>query len=614
MAERATAGDARRSVGLDRALLIAAVLVPACLAASRAMAVPDAAHDAGVIRVVGLGWAGGLRALDAAAAAPFLAVPLGTRALRAALASAAATGIAGGLLYVLVRGLLARAADTRLLNSLVACVASLSTTLSIAWQLESSVAAGATVGALIALVPIALVADLVRVEDEQLASVYCARIPLVGLATAVALGYEQVVGLAALLGVSAVLVTTAHRAPPGTMVTDRRTLARITLAVGAGLLPVALPFARRATSTIELDTRPLATWLGEGALGPSALAVTSPLPFLHLQVGWLALFLAGAGLVIAALIPRARALALALVALGAVGLGAIGMGAPASATRHGAGALLALAAVYALAAVAMQAVVRGVANAPVPFASASAAMIVVLEIAFPAVALDDSAAACDARARAAYAGFDEAFASSVPPASVMLLRDGAVVRHLMAGRALGTLRGDVALVPVHDLGGRAARHELSKEAALAPFFRDLALAGAPSEFSLASLAGGRPVILEYQVTWDRALARHLVPAGVFDRFEPEPRGVSDRRKALEAFLPDRERLARALPPPRDPVLPSIVAAVLRARMLALTAANERDLVPRAIDDLRAFEPADPTANELVRRLVTTKGPIDVKDL
>ncbi len=184
----------------------------------------------------------------------------------------------------------------------------------------------------------------------------------------------------------------------------------------------------------------------------------------------------------------------------------------------------------------------------------------------------------------------------------------------MAARALGTLRGDVGLVPVRDLAGRAALRELSREAGLAPFFRDMALGGAPSEFALASLAATRPVVLEFHAAWDRALARHLVAAGAFDRFEPEPRGVSDRRKALDAFLPARERLARALPPPRDPVLPSVAAAVLRARTLGLTAAADRDLVPRGIDDLRAFEPADPIANELVRRLVTMKGAIEVKDL
>ena len=599
---------------LPLALLVVAIVVPACLAASRALSVPDAAHDAGVIRVVGLGWGSGLRALDAVAAAPFLLLPIGTRAFRGALASAAATGIAGGVLYEMARALLARVAASKLLGPAVACVASLATTLSIAWQLESSVAAGASLGALLGLLPLALVARVVHADEATLAGVYSARMPVVALATAAALGYEPVVGLAALLGVGAALATTAYRTAPGTMTTDRATVVRVAIGVAAGLLPSVVPFARRATSTIELDTRPLATWLGEGMLGPSTPLTTSPVPFLHTQAGWLALMLAGAGLVLAALAPRARAMALALAAAGAVGMAAIVLGAPAGATRHGAGALLALAVLYALAAVAMQTIVSRVSHAPVPFASASATMIVLLEMAFPAVALDESGAACDTRARAIYAGFDDAMTANVPAYSVMLVRDGTVVRHLMAARALGTLRGDVALVPVRDLAGRAALRELSQEAGLAPFFRDMALAGAPSEFALASLAVGRPVILELDAAWDRALARHLVPVGAFDRFEPEPRGVSDRKKGLDAFLPARERLARALPPPRDPVLPAIVAAVLRARVLALTAAGERDLVRRAIDDLRAFEPADPIANEIVRRLVTTKGAIDVKDL
>ena len=60
-------------------------------------------------------------------------------------------------------------------------------------------------------------------------------------------------------------------------------------------------------------------------------------------------------------------------------------------------------------------------------------------------------------------------------------------------------------------------------------------AGAPSEASLSALAMSRPLVTPYEPRWGRALGRHLVPVGLLDRFEPEPRGVSDRRKALEAF-------------------------------------------------------------------------------
>ena len=38
------------------------------------------------------------------------------------------------------------------------------------------------------------------------------------------------------------------------------------------------------------------------------------------------------------------------------------------------------------------------------------------------------------------------------------------------------------------------------------------------------------------------------------------------------------------------------------------------MLTRALDDLPPFAPDDPVASTLVRRIVTTKGPIDVHDL
>ena len=46
----------------------------------------------------------------------------------------------------------------------------------------------------------------------------------------------------------------------------------------------------------------------------------------------------------------------------------------------------------------------------------------------------------------------------------------------------------------------------------------------------------------------------------------------------------------------------------------MAACGERDVLSRALDDLRPFAPDDAVANTLVRRIVTSKGPIDVHDL
>ncbi len=46
----------------------------------------------------------------------------------------------------------------------------------------------------------------------------------------------------------------------------------------------------------------------------------------------------------------------------------------------------------------------------------------------------------------------------------------------------------------------------------------------------------------------------------------------------------------------------------------MAACSEKDILAHALDDLRPFAPDDPVANTLVRRMVTSKGTIDVKDL
>jgi hypothetical protein len=276
-----------------------------------------------------------------------------------------------------------------------------------------------------------------------------------------------------------------------------------------------------------------------------------------------------------------------------------------------------------------------VARARVPFARASAAMILVLEAALPARAAGDSSTRAEDRATGASEAWDDAACGALPAAAVVLIRDRAVERRLYAARGAGELRADLALVPLFDLGGRGAMRELGRDPKLAPIWRDAALVGVEEEWSLSSLAQERPVVAAYDPVWDRTLARHLVPVGLFARFEPEPRGGSDRRRALDDFSPndaapapsvrsgsdptgtpvvpsERDRLAKAIE--GDPELLALTARLLRARLIALAAASERDVVAHAIDDLRPFSPRDPVAAELVRRMAMSHGTIDVKDL
>ena len=115
--------------------------------------------------------------------------------------------------------------------------------------------------------------------------------------------------------------------------------------------------------------------------------------------------------------------------------------------------------------------------------------------------------------------------------------------------------------------------------------------------------------------WKPGLAKHLIPDGLFSRFEPEPQGQSDRRIAMEKAAKKRAFLAQEVAGPgRDAGLQSLVAHLLRSRAIAMGAAGERENLSKALDELRPYAPDDPVASQLVRRTVTTRGAFDVTDL
>jgi hypothetical protein len=123
----------------------------------------------------------------------------------------------------------------------------------------------------------------------------------------------------------------------------------------------------------------------------------------------------------------------------------------------------------------------------------------------------------------------------------------------------------------------------------------------------------------YEPAWGRVIARHLVPFVLLDGFAPEPRGASDRRRALDDLAPQRQRLVRVValagdPPERDPDLARATAYPLRARCLELASGADRDLTGRAIEDLHAIAPDDPVAAQIVARMAGSRGPPRVDDL
>ena len=576
-------------------LLVVCVVLPACLAVAHAGNMADAAHDEAMIRAVGLGWTGAWRALDAPWYALFSWVPLGTRAMRAALATALACGGGGACVFLLARALAFRTAGPKRMGIVAAAIASLAATLSPAWQIEAMASAGSCLGAVLALLPLA-VAVTWRGETS-------ARTVTTALLTGLAVSYEPLVGLAA---VSSLVAWDVLRREAGARA-SRGTLARAAGAFVVGCAPLGVALARRGA---PLSTGASLFALLAGERGESVAGM--PIALAREDMGVMSCVAVVAGTVIAVLAPSARPLALSLLKIVALGVVAMLCGAPAGPSRYGAPVLAAVGAAYAIAAVALQAIVRVVDEARVPFAHASAAMILVLEMALPARAADDSSARAEARASTLTGVWDDAAFASFPAGAALLVASPRVETRLDAARAAGEMRADVAVVPLFDLAGRGALRELARDAKLEPLWHDAALVGPPQEWSLSSLASWRPLVAPYDPTWDRALARHFVPLGLFARFEPEPRGASDRRRALDEFTPARDALSPTID--TDLELRALTAMLLRSRAITLAATSERDIVGRALEDLRPFSPRDPVAVEIVRRMTATRGAIDVKDL
>jgi hypothetical protein len=620
------------TLGAAAPSLAAAALGPACLAAVAVRNVADGAHDAGVARALGLDpqpW----HSLDAAVAGVLAWVPVGTLSARAAMGGALVLAAAGITIFVLARALLAACAEAPRLGPMVAVIATWCALFGGAWQMEGAAVGGSAMAAMLAIAPLAALARAASMDEWRAAKppsrqeVGLEEARLAVFLVALAFSQDPLSGLCALSGLVTFVVAQTPLAAwrlggsprkaegdariVATVVRrDWRALAALKL---AGLAPLGFAVARTRAAGVPVMEALMAPYAGERGVSAGG----SPWPFVQLEIGAVLLAAAVVGTGLALLVPRARATAAALVVMIATGLACAWLGAPLGPTRFGAPLLAAVACACVLAGVAMQALVRAIAGARVPLARASAAMVLVLELAAPVDIADEAYARGSVRAHGAppwldspAATWDDAAWGVLPPRAVVLVTDRTTWRRAAAAEATGALRGDVTVVPTF-AHGAAAAHVLSRDAALVPLWRDLELAGAPGEASLSTLAGARPVAMAFTPAWAPVLAKHLVPVGLFDRFEPEPRGTSDRRKGLDWFVPKRERLARAVARAHDkrfadPEIADAAAVLLRQRLLDLAASGDRDLVGRAVDDLHAFSPEDPTAAEVVQKMVLGK--------
>jgi hypothetical protein len=609
-----------------------------------------AACDEAIVRTLGHGYTGLLRGLDALITAPF-----GARVQWASMACAGGLGV---MTFAMGQRLV-RELGSKWLGLVIALAGAALATLTLPVQREATLAFGNVLGAVLVLLPVVLASSGVA-----RAGVFAA----LGLA----LTYDLPVAITATLSLCALLAIAPEARLRADTPKGLRPEARLRADTPKGLGPEArlradTPKGLRPEARLRADTpkglRPEARLRADTPKGlrPEARSSIVPRPWrAHplamawmlvglLPVAWMAWRRTVAPEAALEVAPFAgllgesthsvshTALAIARSELGIVALGfaAIGVAsslrsrvsrplsgalcvvvvcgalapAPSGPLRYSSTLLAGLAATSTLAACGMAAVAAFVAKAKIPFARASATMIVLLELAIPVRVADDTSLAEAKLPRDPTTAWNAWVFGELPRGALLLVPTARLLLRARSAAAVGALRDDVIVVPTFGLGSRATSRALGREPLLGPVVRDLALYGAPEELSLSQLAATRPVLVAFDMRWDKLFARHLVPHGAFDRYFVEPRGAIERLKAFASIDEPAMRIFAVNAPLAD-----ATRDLFRARAVAATAAGEREYADAAVTELQRVAPNDRLATELKRRGSAPHGTVDVRDL
>jgi hypothetical protein len=569
-----------------------AVLVPIVFTLRSLGNQTQAAHDANVVRAAGIGQSTLFHSLDALVASLFAWLPLGTHTFRLSLSSVAVAGLMGFLVFEITRTILkgARTRSENAAETAIALLASCTFMVTPMVQVEARAPAGALIGVTLVL---ACWASVRCFSSSHYRSFF-----LVGLCFA----QEPLLGLAALVFVLA--TDTSLKAAKRANVSA----AKIACAFGTGLAPLSVQAMRSRFGSSEGFS--LSAALGDA----SGFDHPTPLGFVKGELGFVLSGLALLGVFVGLRAQASRRDTILITCVLAFGTLAVLLGAPIGPQRFGASVLLLLASMMMLAAMAGHFMIAQLVEAKIPFARASATLVVILFCAAPLRVLDETDSRLTAMRTLALASWEDLAFDALPPKSLVLIRDSRLWLRTEAARAQGSLRQDLSIVPTSALEARAAATVLAREPALAPLLRDILLSGSPQELTLSTLAKTKPLCVEFAHTWNQNLAKHLVPVGLFMQYEAEPRALSERKLALESQTVLRDRLARALMSESDPELKKLTIKALRLRAMSTALTGEKSSTVRTLEDLRVFSPTDAIMEELIRRALVSKGYIDITDL
>jgi hypothetical protein len=547
----------------DRAGALSSFAIPFGLALSHVGSSPAWGGDLALLRGlagVGLSGQGMLGALFTRLVS---FVPLGTTAFRAAALSALALGGVGWAVYHLARRLLEANARTPRLSAALSVIAAMAATSGATAQREGTVAGGAALAVLVALVLLLL---------------------LPGHQSSGARGAIRIGALwGALATESLALALLWFLAAAGGAVAERRRASRATLvglAGGAALAVVVLllPMATAPFAPSFLELGRAVADLGPSSLERAARGGGSGLWLSEMGVvpiAWSAIGCAVGlwrGRLRSHVVPLVAALALDRLAALREGIGF----APADlAPAH----LFAVAALAIAAALATQATATLLDDMKLPMARGAAVFLVMFNLALVVAAAEEASFAADRSAmRGAEAFTDDALLRLAPGAAV-LVRSQPLALRLWSARATEGARPDVLVIPMRILGkGRIALGLLRDEPEVQGLIRDVSIEGRPLEHALTALADVRPLEVELDPAWDRRITSHLTSDHFWLRFAPEPLGPSDRRAALAAMKPRMEMVLQASRTDDQPdeMTESVVGARLKDYAAVATVLGDKD--------------------------------------
>ncbi|MFC1641221.1 hypothetical protein ACFL5O_00835 [Myxococcota bacterium] len=587
----------------DTLCMGAAFGVPLLVTLWRVSPTPQWQDDLGVVRSLALVPWQVEGVLSAVAIQLSTFIPIGGRLLRMSLISAMGLSAASFLAYLWARRLLGHNGRTPLLGPCLALAAVLMIVLGPAWQSEGTVAGGATVAT-----AIALLAPLVPTSLQPLSAQGWLA---VGGLVALSAIENRSASLAALAIVAIQAVT--RRDWPTRRMAGLAALAMLVVIL-LGLAPVLLrPSMGVRWADLTWMRDPSASLFDAATEGPSALGRWLS------ELGVVTLVLGALGLAWGMARSRTRWL-VAPVGI----LVALDLVVPASRVSRVAANpwapfhLTVLAAVATSAALGVHTLVLGLGRANLPYSRAARTLLVVFMLTLVPLAVEDSTCVANRRRQLGAAVWTDEALAALPPRTAVLVRSPALTWRFWAERVVRDTRPDVLLVPLPLLDGPGfVQRLLEEDPLLEPLARDIALSGRPSELALTTLADARPLVVEFDPSWDPRLFEHFLPGPFWVGFSPHPVGRSDRTKALARGRASFRRvLAAALAPPGpDQATLAVLAAQAKQQAAVLATLGDRKAIPPVLEDLRTIEPDSAFASELERRLgQTPRGPIDVDGL